>query len=51
MLRDALALLPPVIVKLHVPAATGDTENVPLPVLVIVAMPLHVVVEAVKVPL
>ena len=38
------------IVKLHVPAATGVTENAAPPVLAIVAMPLQVVVEAVKVP-
>jgi hypothetical protein len=49
-LSVAVILLPPVIVKLHVPAATGVTENAALPVLAIVAIPLQVVVDAVKVP-
>ncbi len=46
----AVILLPPVIVKLHVPAATGVAENAALPVLAIVAIPLHVVVDVVNVP-
>jgi hypothetical protein len=49
-LSVAAVVLPPVIVKLHVPAATGVTENAAPPVLAIVAMPLHVVVDAVNVP-
>lgn len=43
-------LLPPVIVKLHVPAATGVTENAALPVLAIAAMPAQFAVDAVNVP-
>lgn len=51
MLSVAVVAFPPVIVKVHVPAATGVTENAALLVLTIEATPVQVVVEAAKAPL
>jgi hypothetical protein len=46
----AFAPLPPLTVKLHAPAVTGVTVNDAAPLDAIVAMPLHVEVDAEKLP-
>lgn len=47
----ALCALPPLIVNVQLPAATGVTVKVVLLAAAIVAMPLQLVVDGVKLPL